>query len=126
LGLLVEALQVLLGAVGDVELPALICSSIWATFVLHKLGDTMNKTATARARVEPDVKEEAERILGDCGLSASQAIGLFYRQVILERGLPFRIKSFNEETRRVLRDSERGVEVEQFDSAEALFEDLRI
>jgi DNA-damage-inducible protein J len=84
----------------------------------------MSKTATARARVEPEVKEEAERIFGDCGLSASQAIGLFYRQVILERGLPFPIKSFNEETRRVLRESERGVEVQQFDSEEALFEDL--
>lgn len=86
----------------------------------------MSKTTTARARIEPEVKEEAERILNDCGLSASQAISLFYRQVILERGLPFKIKSFNEETRRVLRDSERGVEVEQFDSAEALFEDLEI
>jgi len=86
----------------------------------------MSKTTTARARIEPEVKEEAERILNDCGLSASQAISLFYRQVILERGLPFAIRSFNEETRRVLRDSERGVEVEQFDSAEALFEDLGI
>jgi DNA-damage-inducible protein J len=86
----------------------------------------MSKTTTARARIEPEVKEEAEKILGDCGLRPSQAISMFYRQVILERGLPFPIKSFNEETRRVLRASERGVEVEQFDSAEALFEDLGI
>jgi DNA-damage-inducible protein J len=84
----------------------------------------MAKTTTARARIEPEIKEEAERILNDCGLNASQAISLFYRQVILERGLPFQVKSFNEETRRVLRESERGVEMEQFESAEALFEDL--
>lgn len=84
----------------------------------------MNKTTTARARIEPELKEEAERILRDCGLTASQAIGLFYRQVILERGMPFPIRSFNEETRRVLRNSEDGIEVEQFESAEALFEDL--
>jgi DNA-damage-inducible protein J len=86
----------------------------------------MSKTATARARIEPEVKEQAEKILSDCGLSASQAISLFYRRVILERGIPFPIKSFNEETRRVLKNSEKGIEVEQFDSAEALFEDLRI
>jgi len=86
----------------------------------------MNKTSTTRARIEPEVKEEAERILRDCGLNASQAISLFYRQVILERGLPFEIRSFNEETRRVLRESEEGVEVEQFESADALFEDLGI
>jgi len=86
----------------------------------------MTKTATTRARVEPEVKEEAEKILRDCGLNASQAINLFYRQVILERGIPFQIRTFNEETRRVLKNSEQGVEVEQFDSADALFEDLGI
>lgn len=87
---------------------------------------TMNKTATARARIEPEIKEEAEKILSDCGLSASQAISLFYRQVILERGLPFPIKRFNAETRRVLKSSERGIGVDQFESADALFEDLGI
>lgn len=86
----------------------------------------MSKTATARARMEPEVKEEAERILRDCGLTPSQAIGMFYRQVILERGMPFRVRAFNAETRRVLRSSEAGIEVEEFDSAEALFEDLGI
>ncbi|MDT8370310.1 MAG: type II toxin-antitoxin system RelB/DinJ family antitoxin [Longimicrobiales bacterium] len=86
----------------------------------------MSKTTTARARIEPEVKEEAERILGDCGLTASQAIGLFYRQVILERGMPFPIRSFNAETRRVLKNSENGIEVEHFESADALFEDLGI
>ena len=86
----------------------------------------MAKTATARARVEPDVKEEAEKILDECGLSASEAIGLFYRQVILHHGLPFPVQNFNEETRRVLKKSEQGLEVSRFESAEALFDDLGI
>jgi DNA-damage-inducible protein J len=86
----------------------------------------MGKTATARARMEPEVKEEAERILEECGLSASEAIGMFYRQVILHHGLPFPVQNFNEQTRTVLKKSDRGVEVTRFDSAEALFEDLGI
>lgn len=86
----------------------------------------MTKTATARARIEPDVKKEAEKIFNECGLSASQAISMFYRQVILEHGIPFRIRSFNEKTRRVLKDSENGIEVEHFDSEEGLYEDLGI
>jgi DNA-damage-inducible protein J len=86
----------------------------------------MGKTATARARIEPEIKDEAERILDECGLSASEAIGMFYRQIILRHGLPFPVQSFNEETRTVLRKSEEGVEVARFDSAEALFEDLGI
>lgn len=84
----------------------------------------MGKSATARARMEPEVKEAAERILDECGLNPSDAIGLFYRQVILHRGLPFPVQSFNEETRTVLKKSEQGLEVERFDSADALFEDL--
>jgi DNA-damage-inducible protein J len=84
----------------------------------------MAKTATARARVHPDVKKEAERILTECGLTASQGIELFYRQVILSRGLPFPVQSYNAQTRRVLKESEDGVDIMEFDSAEALFEDL--
>jgi DNA-damage-inducible protein J len=84
----------------------------------------MGKGATARTRMEPEIKEEADRILEECGLSASEAIGLFYRQVILRNGVPFPLQNFNEETRTVLRKSERGIEVARFDSAEALFEDL--
>jgi DNA-damage-inducible protein J len=86
----------------------------------------MRKTATARARIEPEIKDEAERILEECGLSASEAIGLFYRQVILRHGIPFPVQNFNEETRSILRRSERGVDVARFDSAEALFADLGI
>lgn len=86
----------------------------------------MPKTTTARARMEPEVKEEAEKILDECGLSASEAIGLFYRQVILHHGLPFPVRNFSDETRKVLRKSEQGLEVTRFDSAEALFEDLGI
>lgn len=86
----------------------------------------MGKTATARARIEPEVKEEAERILDECGLTASEAIGMFYRQVILRHGLPFPVQNFNHETRTVLRTSEKGVGVTRFDSAEALFTDLGI
>lgn len=86
----------------------------------------MGKSVTARARMEPEVKIEAERILEECGLSASEAIGLFYRQVILHRGIPFPLQNFNRETRTVLRKSEQGLEVTRFDSAEELFEDLGI
>jgi len=86
----------------------------------------MSRTATARARMEPEVKDEAEKILDECGLTPSDAIGMFYRQVILHRGLPFPVQSFNEETRSVLRKSEQGLEVTRFESAEAFFEDLGI
>ena len=52
----------------------------------------MAKTANLYARIEPDVKEEAESILSALGIPASNAINMFYKQIILQRGLPFEVK----------------------------------
>lgn len=50
------------------------------------------KSANLYARIEPDVKEQAESILSVLGISASNAINMFYKQIILNRGLPFEVK----------------------------------
>ncbi len=52
----------------------------------------MAKTANLYARIEPDVKEKAESILDALGIPASNAINMFYKQIILQRGLPFEVK----------------------------------
>lgn len=49
----------------------------------------MAKTANVIARVEPEIKEQAEAILSQLGVPASMAINLLYRQIILNNGLPF-------------------------------------
>ena len=52
----------------------------------------MAKSANLYARIEPEVKEQAETILNALGIPASNAITMFYKQVILQRGLPFEVK----------------------------------
>lgn len=52
----------------------------------------MAKTANLYARIEPDVKEEAESILNALGIPVSNAINMFYKQIILQRGIPFEMK----------------------------------
>ena len=52
----------------------------------------MAKTANLYARIEPEVKEQAESILATLGIPASNAINMFYKQIILQRGLPFDVK----------------------------------
>ena len=47
------------------------------------------KSANLYARIEPEVKEQAESILSALGIPASDAINVFYKQIILQRGLPF-------------------------------------
>jgi DNA-damage-inducible protein J len=50
------------------------------------------KSANLYARIEPEVKEQAEGILSALGIPASNAINMFYKQIILQRGLPFEVK----------------------------------
>lgn len=52
----------------------------------------MAKSANLYARIEPDVKNEAEAILSQLGIPASNAINMFYKQIILQGGLPFDVK----------------------------------
>lgn len=52
----------------------------------------MARTANIFARVEPEIKKQAEKVLGQLGISMSNAIGLFLRQVVLQRGIPFEMK----------------------------------
>lgn len=52
----------------------------------------MAKSANLYARIEPEVKEQAESILSELGIPASNAINMFYKQIILQRGLPFEVK----------------------------------
>jgi DNA-damage-inducible protein J len=68
----------------------------------------MAKTASINARIEPEVKEKAEGIFAALGLSASDAIGLFYRQVAFRRGLPFDVYVPNATTIAALEVLARG------------------
>lgn len=52
----------------------------------------MAKSANLYARIEPEVKEQAEAILSALGIPASNAITMFYKQIILNNGLPFEVK----------------------------------
>ena len=52
----------------------------------------MAKTANLYARIEPEVKDQAESILEALGIPVSNAINMFYKQIILQRGIPFDVK----------------------------------
>lgn len=47
------------------------------------------KTANVMARVEPDVKEQAEAIMAKLGIPASTVINMLYKQIIMTRSIPF-------------------------------------
>jgi DNA-damage-inducible protein J len=86
----------------------------------------MNKTAAISARIDPDLKSNVEEILKELGLSASQAITMFYKQVEFQRGLPFSVRIPNEVTRQALEDAQTRQNLESFNTLDDLFEDLGI
>jgi DNA-damage-inducible protein J len=81
----------------------------------------MNKSAVIHARIEPATKNSAERVLHRLGLSPTEAIRIFYRQITLRRGLPFFVEVPNELTRQTLARSKRGENLERFESVAEMF-----
>lgn len=86
----------------------------------------MAKSASVSVRMEPSLKRDAEKVLRNLGLPASQAVTLFYRQLVLQKGLPFEIKIPNPVTRKALEDAVKGQDLTSYSSVDELFEDLGI
>ena len=84
----------------------------------------MSKTATIRTRIEPGLKHEVERILAQLGLTASETVHLLYRQIQLQRGLPFDVRIPNPLTARTLHASKAGRNRKRFGTKKELFADL--
>jgi DNA-damage-inducible protein J len=86
----------------------------------------MNKSATVRARIEPHLKREAEGMLEKLGLSTTQAITLFYRQITLRKGLPFNVVIPNATTQRTFERSDAGKDLVVCKDADDMFRRLGI
>lgn len=80
----------------------------------------MAKTETIRARVEPELKHQAEGVLRELGLSATEAITLFYTQVAMRRGLPFDVKIPNADTVEAMRQAESGEHLIEYNDLDEL------
>ena len=80
------------------------------------------KTAVVHARIEPQIKDKAEGILQNLGITPTEAIRIFYRQISLRGGLPFAVEIPNECTAKTLGKSRKGEEVVAFDSLDDMFE----
>lgn len=81
------------------------------------------RSGMIRARINPELKDRAEAILGNLGLKASDAIRLFYTQITLTDGLPFPVKISNAETRQAMKDADGG-KGNQYASAAEMFKKL--
>ncbi|MBS0617979.1 MAG: type II toxin-antitoxin system RelB/DinJ family antitoxin [Spirochaetes bacterium] len=86
----------------------------------------MTKDAIINARVESRLKIKVDQIFNILGLSPTEAITLFYKQVELNQGLPFAVKVPNKLTKKSIEQSEAGKGLKKFSSKADLYTDLGI
>ncbi len=85
----------------------------------------MAKTAMTHARLTPEIKNQAEAILKELGISISTAYEMFYRQIIAHHGIPFDLRLPSKDTVQAMRDARKG-KGKKYHSIKAMFKDLKI
>ncbi|MCP4369467.1 MAG: type II toxin-antitoxin system RelB/DinJ family antitoxin [Deltaproteobacteria bacterium] len=86
----------------------------------------MPKTATVRARIQPELKADVETLFKRIGLSTTEAINLFYKQVKLRNGLPFNVVIPNKTTEKVFKDTDAHRNLIRCEDADDMFQKLGI
>ena len=79
-----------------------------------------------RARIEPDLKQHAEEVFHNLGISVTQAITIFYKQVEMRNGLPFNVIIPNEKTLKTFRATDSGNDLVVCKNADDMFKSLGI
>jgi len=86
----------------------------------------MARSAMITARTETALKAEVEGIFKTLGMSTTEAINIFFRQVKMRQGLPFSVEIPNEETLQTFRDTEAGKGLVKNKDAKDMFRKLGI
>src|SRR3989344_5940206 len=87
----------------------------------------MTKTAYINARMEPRLKRDAQKILKEVGVNTSDAVGMFYRQIVIQNGIPFEVRIPNKGTRaalRELRDPVKRAKLKRYSSVDEMYKDI--
>jgi DNA-damage-inducible protein J len=82
----------------------------------------MPRSAVVHARIDSATKKATEKVLGDLGITPTQAIRVFYRQIAIRKEFPLELHVPNKLTASVLSKSEKNQEIERFDRLEDLYD----
>lgn len=102
------------------------------SYIANKKSDKMHtindghKSEVIRARIDPALKANTESIFHELGLTTSQAITLFLKQVELRHGLPFAVNIPNKQTAKTLQDSEAGIDIIEAQDMDDLLQKLEL
>ena len=84
------------------------------------------KTVNVTLRVDKELKEQADALFEDMGLSLNTACRMFLTRAVQEQRIPFEVRRPDRKTRKAIADAEQGKDVSKsFDTVEDLMEDLK-
>lgn len=75
-------------------------------------------------RVDSATKAAAEKVFDKLGLSATEAVRMFYRQVVMQRGLPFEVRIPNATTRAAMKEAEHPENLKSYNNFRELLDEL--
>jgi len=78
---------------------------------------------TTSIKLDTTVKQEAQEIFAQLGLTLGEAVNLFLNQVRLNKGLPFEVKIPNSKTQKVLQEARDGYNMQEC-SLDELIQDI--
>lgn len=81
-------------------------------------------TDKVQARIDPDLKKSAEKVFAKLGMTTTEAVRLFFKQVELYQGLPFSLKVPNKATIKAIRDADENRNLSRHDSFDDLLKDI--
>lgn len=84
----------------------------------------MANVTAIHTRIDPQTKSQAQDILNRLGITLTEAIALYLRQIVFVKGIPFEVKIPNEMTIETIEKSERGEELHEASSVEEMFKEL--
>lgn len=87
----------------------------------------MARTDNINIRVEPELKKEVEKTLNDLGMNITDAVTIFFKQIIMNEGIPFMIRKprFKEETKKAIDDTEKGINLsKEYTNLDEMWKDL--
>ncbi len=83
------------------------------------------KTVNVTLRVEKELKEEADTLFADMGLSLNAACRMFIKRAVQEQRIPFELCRPDRKTLRAISNAEREKDMSgSFDSVDELIEEL--
>jgi DNA-damage-inducible protein J len=85
----------------------------------------MSKMAVINTRVEENTKRQAQDILEKLEMSLSEAISVYLKQIVYQRGIPFDIKIPNDTTIETFRKTDAGKDLHKVSDIEQLAKELK-